>query len=55
MRFSGSHFSVQDMTQQPPWQDLVATDLHGNEWHFRHIFRGTGKINLHVSHLLEID
>ncbi|KHN39693.1 Auxin response factor 1 [Glycine soja] len=30
-----------DMTQQPPWQELVATDLHGNEWHFRHIFRGT--------------
>uniref|UniRef100_A0A1D1Y1S3 Auxin response factor n=1 Tax=Anthurium amnicola TaxID=1678845 RepID=A0A1D1Y1S3_9ARAE len=29
-----------DMSQQPPWQDLVATDLHGNEWHFRHIFRG---------------
>lgn len=29
-----------DMTQQPPWQELVATDLHGNEWHFRHIFRG---------------
>ncbi|RDY07533.1 Auxin response factor 1 [Mucuna pruriens] len=28
-----------DMTQQPPWQELVATDLHGNEWHFRHIFR----------------
>ena len=35
----GSFFS-QDMTQQPPWQELVATDLHGNEWHFRHIFRG---------------
>lgn len=30
----------QDMSQQPPWQELVATDLHGNEWHFRHIFRG---------------
>ncbi|KAG9153383.1 hypothetical protein Leryth_017285, partial [Lithospermum erythrorhizon] len=29
-----------DMSQQPPWQELVATDLHGNEWHFRHIFRG---------------
>ncbi|KAF4356871.1 hypothetical protein F8388_018551 [Cannabis sativa] len=28
-----------DMSQQPPWQELVATDLHGNEWHFRHIFR----------------
>ncbi|GMN33235.1 hypothetical protein TIFTF001_004055 [Ficus carica] len=30
-----------DMSQQPPWQELVATDLHGTEWHFRHIFRGT--------------
>ncbi|GMP63228.1 hypothetical protein CsSME_00024998 [Camellia sinensis var. sinensis] len=29
-----------DMSQQPPWQELVATDLHGSEWHFRHIFRG---------------
>jgi len=33
-------YLFQDMTQQPPWQELVATDLHGNEWHFRHIFRG---------------
>ncbi|XWS18033.1 hypothetical protein CRYUN_Cryun32bG0007500 [Craigia yunnanensis] len=35
-----------DMTQQPPWQELVATDLHGNEWHFRHIFRGQPKRHL---------
>ncbi|KAH9603111.1 hypothetical protein KSS87_002685 [Heliosperma pusillum] len=28
-----------DMSQQPPWQELIASDLHGNEWHFRHIFR----------------
>ncbi|KAK4784548.1 hypothetical protein SAY86_018916 [Trapa natans] len=28
-----------DMSQQPPWQELVAADLHGNQWHFRHIFR----------------
>ncbi|XP_052298395.1 auxin response factor 1-like isoform X3 [Citrus sinensis] len=28
-----------DMSRQPPWQELVATDLHGNEWNFRHIFR----------------
>ena len=35
-----SIFFLQDMSQQPPWQELVATDLHGNEWHFRHIFRG---------------
>ncbi|XP_078433812.1 auxin response factor 9-like isoform X2 [Wolffia australiana] len=35
-----------DMTQQPPLQDLVATDLHGNEWHFRHIFRGQPRRHL---------
>ncbi|KAA8536623.1 hypothetical protein F0562_029101 [Nyssa sinensis] len=29
-----------DMSQQPPRQDLLATDLHGNEWHFQHTFRG---------------
>ncbi|KAI9091949.1 hypothetical protein K1719_027884 [Acacia pycnantha] len=23
------------MTQQPPWQELVAIDFLGNEWHFR--------------------
>ncbi|KAL3635212.1 hypothetical protein CASFOL_019759 [Castilleja foliolosa] len=28
-----------DMSQQPPWQELVASDLHASEWHFRHIFR----------------
>ncbi|PKA54558.1 Auxin response factor 1 [Apostasia shenzhenica] len=30
-----------DMSQHPPWQELVAKDLHGNEWHFRHIFRAS--------------
>lgn len=30
----------QDMSRQPPTQELVAKDLHGNEWRFRHIFRG---------------
>jgi auxin response factor len=35
-----------DMTQQPPWQELVTTDLHGNEWHFRHIFRGQPRRHL---------
>lgn len=33
-------FMLQDMSQQPPWQELVASDLNGNEWHFHHIFRG---------------
>ncbi|XP_023644042.1 auxin response factor 1 isoform X2 [Capsella rubella] len=35
-----------DMSQQPPWQELVATDLHNNEWHFRHIFRGQPRRHL---------
>ncbi|KAJ9687723.1 hypothetical protein PVL29_016272 [Vitis rotundifolia] len=35
-----------DMSQQPPWQELVAADLHGNEWHFRHIFRGQPRRHL---------
>lgn len=35
-----------DMSQQPPWQELVASDLHGNEWHFRHIFRGQPRRHL---------
>lgn len=34
------YISVQDFTQQPPAQELTAMDLHGNEWKFRHIFRG---------------
>lgn len=29
-----------DMTQDPPTQDLVAKDLHGHEWKFRHTYRG---------------
>ncbi|KAK9750122.1 hypothetical protein RND81_02G175000 [Saponaria officinalis] len=35
-----------DMSQQPPWQELVATDLHSSEWHFRHIFRGQPRRHL---------
>nr|GEU81854.1 auxin response factor 1 [Tanacetum cinerariifolium] len=35
-----------DMSQQPPWQELIASDLHGNEWHFRHIFRGQPRRHL---------
>ncbi|KAL5719100.1 Auxin response factor 9 [Ranunculus cassubicifolius] len=34
------------MSQQPPSQDLVAKDLHGFEWRFRHIFRGQPKRHL---------
>ncbi|KAJ8451117.1 hypothetical protein Cgig2_026926 [Carnegiea gigantea] len=29
-----------DMTQPTPTQELVAKDLHGNLWRFKHIFRG---------------
>eukprot|EP00250_Pteridium_aquilinum_P011823 c20330_g1_i1 orf=342-2801(+) len=29
-----------DMTQDPPSQELIAKDLHGNEWKFRYTYRG---------------
>ncbi|GLT86765.1 hypothetical protein SLE2022_048840 [Rubroshorea leprosula] len=35
-----------DMSKQPPTQELVARDLHGNEWRFRHIFRGQPRRHL---------
>ncbi|GAB4845791.1 Auxin response factor 2A [Ancistrocladus abbreviatus] len=35
-----------DMSGQPPTQELVAKDLHGNEWRFRHIFRGQPRRHL---------
>eukprot|EP00262_Sarcandra_glabra_P015004 TRINITY_DN453_c0_g1_i3.p1 TRINITY_DN453_c0_g1~~TRINITY_DN453_c0_g1_i3.p1 ORF type:complete len:537 (+),score=77.50 TRINITY_DN453_c0_g1_i3:551-2161(+) len=34
------------MSQQPPWQELIATDLHRTEWRFRHIFRGQPRRHL---------
>jgi hypothetical protein len=33
-------FALQDFSQQPPAQELIARDLHDVEWKFRHIFRG---------------
>lgn len=30
----------QDYKQMRPSQELVAKDLHGVEWRFRHIYRG---------------
>ncbi|XP_042401986.1 auxin response factor 17-like [Zingiber officinale] len=39
-------FPPLDFTQQPPCQELIARDLHGNEWKFRHIFRGQPKRHL---------
>lgn len=32
------------MSKQTPAQELVAKDLHGQEWRFKHIFRGIGLI-----------
>ncbi|KAK9067933.1 hypothetical protein SSX86_012044 [Deinandra increscens subsp. villosa] len=35
-----------DMTQPTPTQELIAKDLHGFEWHFKHIFRGQPRRHL---------
>lgn len=35
-----------DMNQATPTQELVAKDLHGYEWHFKHIFRGQPRRHL---------
>ncbi|XP_050224354.1 auxin response factor 2-like isoform X2 [Mercurialis annua] len=35
-----------DLSLQPPVQELVAKDLLGNEWRFRHIFRGQPRRHL---------
>ncbi|XP_047156366.1 auxin response factor 2A-like isoform X1 [Vigna umbellata] len=35
-----------DMSKQPPTQELAAKDLHGNEWRFKHIFRGQPRRHL---------
>ncbi|XP_021972719.1 auxin response factor 11 isoform X1 [Helianthus annuus] len=35
-----------DMTQPTPTQELVAKDLHGIEWRFKHIFRGQPRRHL---------
>ncbi|KFK37437.1 auxin response factor 11 [Arabis alpina] len=35
-----------DMTQVTPTQELVARDLHGYEWRFKHIFRGQPRRHL---------
>ncbi|CAN4077417.1 unnamed protein product [Withania somnifera] len=35
-----------DMTQPTPAQELVAKDLHGFQWHFKHIFRGQPRRHL---------
>ncbi|KAF5206726.1 Auxin response factor, partial [Thalictrum thalictroides] len=38
-----------DMSHQPPTQELIAKDLHGIEWRFRHIYRGQPKRHLLTS------
>ncbi|KAL1809468.1 hypothetical protein DCAR_0729010 [Daucus carota subsp. sativus] len=35
-----------DVTQATPTQDLVAKDLHGFEWRFKHVFRGQPRRHL---------
>ncbi|KAL3655095.1 Auxin response factor 2B [Castilleja foliolosa] len=35
-----------DMSLVPPTQELVAKDLHENEWRFKHIFRGQPRRHL---------
>ncbi|XP_076945527.1 auxin response factor 9-like [Bidens hawaiensis] len=35
-----------DMTQPTPTQELIAKDLHGFEWRFKHIFRGQPRRHL---------
>ncbi|KAK4484317.1 hypothetical protein RD792_006894 [Penstemon davidsonii] len=39
-------FPPLDYSLTPPCQELMAKDLHGNEWKFRHIFRGQPKRHL---------
>ncbi|KAK4772603.1 hypothetical protein SAY86_014378 [Trapa natans] len=47
-------FPPLDYKQQRPSQELVAKDLHGVEWRFRHIYRVVGNQNSHSSVLLPI-
>ncbi|CAK9875006.1 unnamed protein product [Sphagnum jensenii] len=39
-------FPPLDYSQQPPAQELIARDLHDQEWHFRHIYRGQPRRHL---------
>ncbi|KAM2631868.1 hypothetical protein TB1_030590 [Malus domestica] len=48
-RIADECFPPLDMSQQPPAQDLVAKDLQGYEWHFRHVYRGQPKRHLLTS------
>ncbi|RDX83025.1 Auxin response factor 7, partial [Mucuna pruriens] len=48
-RHANECFRPLDMTHQTPAQEIVAKDLHGVEWHFRHIYRGQPKRHLLTS------
>eukprot|EP00250_Pteridium_aquilinum_P014785 c22197_g1_i2 orf=443-3274(-) len=39
-------FPPLDFSLQPPAQEIIATDLHDQEWKFRHIYRGQPKRHL---------
>ncbi|KAJ8749370.1 hypothetical protein K2173_018859 [Erythroxylum novogranatense] len=39
-------FPPLDYSYTPPSQELIARDLHDNEWKFRHVFRGQPKRHL---------
>lgn len=39
-------FPPLDFSMQPPAQELVAKDLHGQSWTFRHVYRGQPKRHL---------
>ena len=41
LKLSGLVPGTQDYNQQRPSQELVAKDLHGTDWMFRHIYRGS--------------
>ncbi|KAL5561574.1 hypothetical protein UlMin_031321 [Ulmus minor] len=48
-RYADECFPPLDTSQQTPTQELVARDLHGSEWRFRHIYRGQPKRHLLTS------
>ncbi|KAI7992856.1 Auxin response factor 7 [Camellia lanceoleosa] len=48
-RYADQCFPPLDSSQEPPAQELVAKDLHGSEWRFRHIYRGQPKRHLITS------
>ncbi|KAL7198725.1 hypothetical protein ACSBR2_021096 [Camellia fascicularis] len=48
-RYADQCFPPLDSSQEPPAQELVAKDLHGSEWRFRHIYSGQPKRHLITS------